>query len=60
MLRCCAIVLGVASLAFSGVGFVTAATVYTVTDLGTLGGYYSWPYAINDSGQVAGMSDIST
>ena len=33
-----------------------AAQSYAITDLGTLGGSYSRPYAINDLGQVVGYS----
>jgi probable HAF family extracellular repeat protein len=33
---------------------------YIVIDLGTLGGEYSFPYAINDSGTVAGGAATST
>ena len=54
MFRRCAMVLGVASLVFSGVGSVSAVVQYTVTDLGTLGGSGSYAYGINASGQVVG------
>jgi probable HAF family extracellular repeat protein len=32
---------------------------YTVTDLGTLGGDYSYAYALNDTGQIVGFSYVS-
>jgi probable HAF family extracellular repeat protein len=35
-----------------------AQAAYIVTDLGTLGGNYSYAYSINDSGQVVGESDM--
>src|SRR5216110_512562 len=34
-------------------------THYTITDLGTLGGAYSYAYAVNDSGMVSGGSATS-
>ena len=36
-----------------------AALSYTVTDLGTLGGFGSSAYGINASGQVSGVSDVT-
>lgn len=36
-----------------------AAAPYTVTDLGTLGGEMSEPYAINSSGQIVGWAETS-
>lgn len=36
-----------------------AALAYTVTDLGTLGGFFSGAYGINASGQVAGLSQLA-
>jgi probable HAF family extracellular repeat protein len=38
-------------------GRAMAQTQYTVQDLGTLGGYYSFAYGINSSGQVVGNSE---
>ena len=51
---------GVFSLAFALAGPVSghAAPIYTVTDLGTLGGTYSYGLGINASGQVTGYRAI--
>ena len=35
-------------------------TTYSLTYLGTLGGMYSWAYAINNAGQVVGKSDVAS
>lgn len=38
----------------------TAATAYTITDLGTLGGDWTRARGINDAGQIVGTSALST
>ena len=43
---------------FAGVSPTLAA--YTLTDLGTLGGSYSWPVAINEAGQVIGVAYLAS
>lgn len=37
-----------------------SAQIYSITDLGTLGSVTSVAYGINNSGQVVGMSTLST
>ena len=39
---------------------VVLAGPYDIIDLGTLGGIISNPYAINNSGQIVGVSKTST
>jgi|GEM_PF-2762559 len=39
---------------------LAAQTKYTVKDIGTLGGVFSWAHSINDSGEVAGETATST
>ncbi len=41
------------------VGRASASTSYNVIDLGSLGGSYSFPTAINDSGEIAGDAYIT-
>jgi len=53
------IVLGVAVVSV-GAGQLPAAIVYTITDLGTLGGSYSDAYGVNDLGQVVGESETGS
>jgi probable HAF family extracellular repeat protein len=48
---------GIAALALSLGASAQAAVLYTVTDLGLLGGTYASGFAINNNGQVAGISD---
>ena len=60
MFRRCTIVLSVASLVFSDAGFVSAAVLYTVTGLGTLGGSGSEAFGINTSGQVVGYAQTNS
>jgi len=45
-------------LGFIGSG-ILATPMYTITDLGTLGGNYSYAYGINYFGQVVGSSQIA-
>jgi probable HAF family extracellular repeat protein len=54
-----AVVAVVALSSFAGHS-VLGASLYTVTDLGTLGGSSSWAYGINASGQVVGAADTSS
>src|SRR4051794_18836127 len=41
-------------------GHLSAEILYSVTDLGTLGGYGSFAEALNNAGQVTGSSITST
>src|SRR5215471_9925267 len=50
-------VLGALALSLGGAG--RAAAEYIVTDLGSLGGFFSSATAINNSGQVVGTADTS-
>jgi probable HAF family extracellular repeat protein len=49
-------VFGICAMSFGLVPRVQAATAYTITDLGTLGGESSYAYGMNDSGQIVGRS----
>jgi probable HAF family extracellular repeat protein len=53
-------VVGVLCLTFSVVGSVSAVVLYTVTDLGTLGGQYRCAVDIDNSGQVVGGADTTS
>ena len=44
------------ALSLAAAASVRAAGLYTVTDLGTLGGIFSDGQGVNDSGQVTGPS----
>ena len=46
-------------LTFLGLCAISSAQVYNVTDLSTLGGFFSQATGINDIGQVVGYSDIA-
>ncbi len=51
-------ILGVALLSFAS-GWASGQGTYRLTDLGTLGGTFSSPTAINASGQVTGTSNMT-
>ncbi len=52
--------IGLAALVLLLGGTVEADVTYTITDLGTLGGDYSYATGINDSGQVAGIAKTAS
>ncbi len=41
------------------VGRVRASTIYNVVDLGSLGGSFSQARAVNDSGEITGVADVT-
>jgi len=51
--------LSVCLLVLGGLAGATARTPTTVTDLGTLGGGYSFAYGVNDHGEVVGDSELA-
>ena len=59
MFRRGTMVLGVLCLTFSDVAFLSAATLYTMTNLVLPGGFGSGASGINASGQVVGWSVTS-
>jgi probable HAF family extracellular repeat protein len=50
---------GLAAMALAIAGSAQAAVLYTVVDIGTLGGSYSLAYAINNAGQITGYSSTT-
>ena len=50
------VALAALSVVIGAGGVRGASSLVTVTDLGTLGGSYSYASAVNDSGQVVGYS----
>ena len=47
-------------LLFGSADIIAADVVYKVTDLGTLGGFTSEAFGINDRGQVTGQSETDS
>lgn len=50
---------GAALLALGTAGSANAVSLYSITDLGTLGGLETYAYGINNAGQVVGQSSIN-
>lgn len=58
-MRAPSLAVAVASIALSAVPTLASATDYKYTDLGTLGGTYSYAYGLNNAGQAVGNSSLS-